>query len=104
MLILGTVLEGLSIVLITLPLVLPLLKQFEIDPVHYAIIVVINIEVAMLTPPVGLNLFVLSGVSKAPLSEVIKGILPFLGLMIILLLGVTFIPNLSLYLPSLLLD
>ena len=83
---------------------LPLLKQFEIDPVHYAIIVVINIEVAMLTPPVGLNLFVLSGVSKAPLSEVIKGILPFLGLMIILLLGVTFIPNLSLYLPSLLLD
>ena len=104
MLILGTVLEGLSIVLITLPLVLPLLKQFEIDPVHYAIIVVINIEVAMLTPPVGLNLFVLSGVSKAPLSEVIKGILPFLGLMIILLLGVTFIPNLPLYLPSLLLD
>ena len=104
MLILGTVLEGLSIVLITLPLVLPLLKQFEIDPVHYAIIVVINIEVAMLTPPVGLNLFVLSGVSKAPLSEVIKGISPFLGLMIILLLGVTFIPNLSLYLPSLLLD
>ena len=104
MLILGTVLEGLSIVLITVPLVLPLLRQFEIDPVHYAIIVVINIEVAMLTPPVGLNLFVLSGVSKAPLSEVIKGILPFLGLMIGLLLSVTFVPNLSLYLPSLVLD
>ena len=104
MLILGTVLEGLSIVLITVPLVLPLLRQFEIDPVHYAIIVVINIEVAMLTPPVGLNLFVLSGVSKSPLSEVIKGIMPFLGLMIILLVSVTFIPNLSLYLPSLVLD
>jgi C4-dicarboxylate transporter DctM subunit len=100
MLVLGTVLEGLSIVLITVPLVLPLLHQFEIDPVHYAIIVVINIEIAMLTPPVGLNLFVLSGVSKAPVSEVIKGILPFLGLMVILLIAVTFIPSLSLYLPE----
>lgn len=100
MLILGTVLEGLSIVLITVPLVLPLLHQFNIDPVHYAIIVVINIEMAMLTPPVGLNLFVLSSVSKAPVSEVIKGILPFLGLMAILLLAVTFVPALSLFLPA----
>lgn len=104
MLILGTVLEGLSIVLITVPLVLPLLHQFQIDPVHYAIVVVINIEMAMLTPPVGLNLFVLSGVSKAPVSEVIKGILPFLGLMALLLLLVAFIPELSLFLPNLVLS
>ena len=101
MLLLGTVLEGLSIVLITVPLVLPLFSHFNIDPVHYAIIVVINIEMAMLTPPVGLNLFVLSGVAKAPLSEVIRGILPFLALMVILLLSVTFIPALSLTLPGL---
>ena len=101
MLLLGTVLEGLSIVLITVPLVLPLFSHFDIDPVHYAIIVVINIEMAMLTPPVGLNLFVLSGVAKAPLSEVIRGILPFLALMAILLLSVTFIPALSLTLPGL---
>ncbi len=101
MLLLGTVLEGLSIVLITVPLVLPLFSHFNIDPVHYAIIVAINIEMAMLTPPVGLNLFVLSGVAKAPLSEVIRGILPFLALMVILLLSVTFIPALSLTLPGL---
>lgn len=100
MLILGTVLEGLSIVLITVPLILPLLRQFEIDPVHYAIIVVINIEMAMLTPPVGLNLFVLSGVSKAPVSEVIRGVFPFLLLMLALLIAVTFIPELSLALPN----
>ncbi len=101
MLVLGTVLEGLSIVLITVPLVMPLFAQFNIDPVHYAIIVVVNIEMAMLTPPVGLNLFVLSGVSKAPVSEVIRGILPFLGLMALLLLSVTFIPGLALMLPNL---
>jgi C4-dicarboxylate transporter DctM subunit len=100
MLVLGTVLEGLSIVLITVPLVLPLFAQLGINPIHYAIIVVINIEMAMLTPPVGLNLFVLSGVSKAPVSEVIRGVLPFLGLMAILLLCVTFVPALSLWLPN----
>ena len=100
MIILGTVLEGLSIVLITVPLVLPLLAQFNIDPIHYAIIVVINIEIAMLTPPVGLNLFVLSGVSGAPVSEVIRGILPFLILMVILLIAVTFVPYLSTGLPN----
>ena len=100
MILLGTVLEGLSIVLITVPLVLPLLTQFNIDPIHYAIIVVINIEIAMLTPPVGLNLFVLSGVSGAPVSEVIRGILPFLVLMVILLIAVTFLPDLSTWLPN----
>ena len=101
MLLLGTVLEGLSIVLITVPLVLPLFRQFGIDPVHYAIIVVINIELAMLTPPVGLNLYVLSGVAKAPVTEVIRGILPFLALMAVLLLVATFVPELSLALPEL---
>jgi C4-dicarboxylate transporter, DctM subunit len=100
MLLLGTVLEGLSIVLITVPLVLPLLHQFGINPIHFAIIVVINIEIAMLTPPIGLNLFVLSGVSKAPISEVIRGVLPFLGLMVILLILVSFLPSISLSLPN----
>ena len=58
----------------------------------------------MLTPPIGLNLFVLSGVAKAPVSEVIRGILPFLGLMAVLLLCVTFVPSLSLWLPGLIFD
>jgi len=103
MLLLGTVLEGLSIVLITVPLVLPLFRQLGIDPVHYAIIVVINVELALLTPPIGLNLFVLSGVSKASVAEVARGVLPFLLLMLGLLLAVTFLPQLSLFLPTLLL-
>ncbi|MEM7047405.1 MAG: TRAP transporter large permease [Pseudomonadota bacterium] len=101
MILMGTVLEGLSIILITLPLLLPILAQFRIDLVHYAIIVVINIEIAMLTPPVGLNLFVLSSVSKAPVAEVIRGVLPFLALMLVLLGLVTYLPQLSLYLPDL---
>ena len=104
MLVLGTILEGLSIVLITVPLITPLFRQFGIDPVHYAIIVVIDIELAMLAPPVGLNLFELSGVSEAPVSEVIRGVLPFLELMLLPLGLVAFIPELSLTLPSLFFD
>jgi len=77
MLLLGAVLEVLSVILITVPIVLPLLPEFGIDPIHYAIIVVVNMELALLTPPIGLNLFVLSGISKAPLSEVIRGVAPF---------------------------
>ena len=100
MLFLGTVLEGLSIVLIIVPLVLPILSHLEIDPIQFAIIVVINIEIAMLTPPIGLNLFVLAGVSKAPVTEVIRGVLPFLLMMVALLALVTFFPMLSLGLPE----
>ncbi len=73
---LGTVLEGPAILLIAVPPVLPLFAQFGIDPIHYAISVVINIEIARLTPPVGLDLFAFAGVAKAPVSEVIRGSCP----------------------------
>lgn len=100
MLLLGAVLEVLSVILITVPIVLPLLPEFGIDPIHYAIIVVVNMELALLTPPIGLNLFVLSGISKAPLSEVIRGVAPFAIVLGALLLLVTFAPLLTLTLPN----
>ncbi|MDD9873489.1 MAG: TRAP transporter large permease [Deltaproteobacteria bacterium] len=100
MLLLGAVLEVLSVILITVPIVLPLLPEFGIDPIHYAIIVVVNMELALLTPPIGLNLFVLSGISKAPLSEVIRGVAPFSIVLGALLLLVTFVPLLTLTLPK----
>lgn len=100
MLMLGTVLEGTAIVLIVVPLILPLFTELGIDPIHFAIIIVLNIEIAMLTPPVGLNLFVLSGVSGAPVSSVIRGIFPFLMLMVLLMIAVTLIPELAISLPD----
>ena len=100
MLILGAVLEGVSIILITVPLLLPILEELGVDPIHYAVIVVINIELAMLTPPVGLNLYVLAGAAKAPIGEVARGALPFIALMLGLLMLVTFFPELSLWLPN----
>lgn len=103
LLLLGTVLEGYAIILITLPLTLPILDVLGIDRVHYAIIMVIGIELAMLTPPVGLNLFVMSEVSKAPVSEVQRGVIPFFLAMLVLWILVIVFPEISTGLPNLVL-
>jgi len=102
LLFLGMFLEVVSIMLITLPILFPLLKPLGIDPIHFGIIMVVNMEIAFITPPVGLNLYVLSTAAKAPLSEVVQGVLPFVMLSILLLILVTYWPSLSLYLPKLL--
>ena len=79
------------------------LDTFGIDPIHFGMIIVINMELALLTPPVGLNLFILASITKAPLAEVIRGITPFAILLLILLIVIMAFPQLSLWLPNLLL-
>ncbi|WP_238123209.1 MULTISPECIES: TRAP transporter large permease [unclassified Xanthobacter] len=101
LLVMGMFLEAISIMLITLPILVPLLKPMGIDPVHFAVVITINMELALLTPPVGLNLFVLSNVAKTPLSVVTKGVLPLQLLLFALLMVVTYVPFLSLWLPDL---
>ena len=100
---LGMFLEVFSVLLIALPVLLPMLDTFGIDPIHFGMIIVINMELALLTPPVGLNLFILSSITKAPLAEVIRGITPFAILLLILLIVIMAFPQLSLWLPNLLL-
>jgi C4-dicarboxylate transporter DctM subunit len=98
---LGMFLEIISTILITAPIVLPLLAPLGINPIHYGIVVIVNMELAALTPPVGLNLYVMKSISKLRLVEVLRGFLPFVLLLAILLVLVTLIPALSLWLPSL---
>ena len=100
MLVLGMFLDVVSTILITLPIVLPLLEALGIHPLHYAIVVIVNMELAALTPPVGLNLYVMTSVARVSLNEVIAGLLPFLVLLLILLGLVTLFPALSLWLPG----
>jgi C4-dicarboxylate transporter DctM subunit len=100
LILLGTFLEAVSIILITVPLTLPILNHLGIDPVHYAILLTINIELAMLTPPIGLNLFIIADSANAPLAEVLRGVWPFIILMVVMILLVAFIPELSLWLPN----
>jgi C4-dicarboxylate transporter, DctM subunit len=99
---LGMFLEVFSILLIMVPIVLPLLEPLGIDPIHFGVMLVINMELALMSPPVGLNLFVISNISNIPLTKVLRGTMPFFGLMVIMLIIVTYIPVISLWLPNLL--
>lgn len=99
---LGMFLEVFSILLIMVPIVLPLLEPLGIDPIHFGVMLVINMELALMSPPVGLNLFVISNISNIPLNQVLRGTMPFFGLMVLMLIVVTYIPTISLWLPNLL--
>jgi C4-dicarboxylate transporter DctM subunit len=101
LLVLGCFLEVTATLLLVLPILAPVLRPLGVDPVHFAIIFTHNMEIGLVHPPVGLNLFVLSTISTAPVGEVIRGILPFLVLLLIVLGIITYVPVLTLWLPNL---
>ncbi|MEM1235879.1 MAG: TRAP transporter large permease [Pseudomonadota bacterium] len=96
----GQFMEPSGLLVIVAPLVFPIAIELGIDPIHLGIIMVVNMEIGMITPPVGLNLFVTSGVAKMPMMAVVKAALPFLGVLFIFLIMVTYIPWISLALPT----
>lgn len=96
--VLGMFLEATSIVLITVPIFLPILLLLDINLIHFAIIVVINMELALITPPVGLNVFVVSGIAKDTVENVLKGIMVFYFVLLLGLILVILFPQLSLFL------
>jgi C4-dicarboxylate transporter DctM subunit len=99
LLIVGCFLEVVSTLLLVMPILAPVLLPLGVDPVHFGIIFTHNMEVGLVHPPVGLNLYVLSTISDAPVGEVIRGILPFLILLLIVLGIITYVPELTLWLP-----
>ena len=102
LLILGCIMDMSPIILIATPILLPIATSIGIDPVQFGIIVVLNCGIGLLTPPVGAVLFIGSAVAKLPMEKVVKATLPFYVCMIITLLLITFVPAISLGLPSLL--
>ena len=98
--VLGMFLETISIILITTPVVLPVLAALDINPVWYGVLLTINLELALITPPVGMNLFAIKAVSRAPMSEIIMGVLPYVGLLVFGLALVLLFPSIALWLPS----
>ncbi|MCS0789246.1 TRAP transporter large permease [Cytobacillus pseudoceanisediminis] len=98
--VLGMFLEAVAIILITLPILLPVLVMFDINIIHFAIIMTINMELAMITPPVGLNLFVVSGITREKVGEVVRGVLPFFALMVLALILIVIFPQISLFLAK----
>ena len=97
--ILGMFLETISIILITTPIIYPVLLQLGIDPIWYGVLLMINLELALITPPVGMNLFVIKGIADAPLAEVIRGIFPYVFLLLFGLAAVLAFPDLATWLP-----
>jgi C4-dicarboxylate transporter DctM subunit len=96
----GCFLEVVSTLLLVMPILAPVLVPLGVDPVHFGIIFTHNMEVGLVHPPVGLNLFVLSTISDAPIGEVIRGILPFLVILLIVLGIITYVPWITLSLPD----
>ncbi|SCK19265.1 TRAP transporter, DctM subunit [Variovorax sp. HW608] len=97
---LGAVVESLGMVVITVPLLYPMLASYGIDPVWFGIIVVLFIEMGQITPPIGINLFVIQSISRGKLSDVVLGTVPFHLLMFLLLLLLVIWPELALWLPG----
>jgi len=95
----GCVMEPASVTLILAPILFPVAAKLGIDPVHFGIIMVVNMEIGMLTPPVGLNLYVTSGLTRLGLTETSKSVMPWLATMLAFLVLITYWPDLSLWLP-----
>ncbi|MBU0603873.1 MAG: TRAP transporter large permease subunit [Gammaproteobacteria bacterium] len=95
----GNIMEPSSIILITAPILFPVATALGIDPIHFGIIITVNMEIGMITPPVGLNLYVGSGIAGMGMTEMTKSVMPWLITMLVFLLIVTYWPGLSLWLP-----
>ena len=103
LLILGCVLETVSIILITLPMLYPIIKALGFDPIWFNVVLLINMELAPITPPVGMNLFVIKGISEdSSIQDIIAGAAPFAAIMVFEILLLCFVPEIATWLPSVL--
>jgi len=98
--VLGMFLETIAIILVTTPVILPAMTHLGIHPIWYGVLLMINLELALITPPVGMNLFTIKAVTKAPIGEIIRGALPYVLLIFVCLGLVMVLPQLALWLPG----
>lgn len=101
LLFLGCILESVSIIFITLPILFPLIVRLGFDPIWFNVVMLINLELALITPPVGMNLFVLQGISPdSKMTQIIKGVIPFGAVMALEILLLCFFPEIATWLPG----
>jgi C4-dicarboxylate transporter DctM subunit len=100
LLVAGNFMEPTAILLILAPIFFPIAIALGIDPIHLGIIMVVNMEIGMITPPVGLNLFVTSGITGMPLLSVVKAAFPWLSVLLVFLVVITYFPKISTILPD----
>ncbi|WP_158046354.1 TRAP transporter large permease [Skermanella pratensis] len=100
LLVAGNFMEPSAIILILAPILFPIATQLGIDPIHLGIIMVVNMEIGMVTPPVGLNLFVTAGITDMSIMQVVRAALPWLSILFVFLIIITYVPWVSLFLPN----
>ena len=100
LLIVGMFMDGIAALIILVPIFMPLLVTYDVDPIHFGIIICINLTIGILTPPVGTGLFIASSLTGASIGQITRAILPFLAIALIILLLLTYIPALSLWIPG----
>jgi tripartite ATP-independent transporter DctM subunit len=99
-LLLGMVIEGIALIIILTPIFVPILPAFDIDPIHFGVLICLNVTIGILTPPVGSGLFLATSLGKVSIESFVKAVWPFVVVAIIVLLLITFIPQLTLWIPS----
>lgn len=102
LLVVGTFMETTASLIILTPVFLPVIEQFGIDPVHFGVVMVTALAIGMLTPPLGICLFISCNIAQIPLSQIIKYVMPLLVIMIACLVLITFVPSLVMFIPDLL--
>ena len=98
---LGCFMEGGSIMIVLTPLLLPALLKYDVDLIQFGVIFQLNIMIGLLTPPIGMLLYIITGVSNVPMNEILKNLWPFLLALILVLILITYIPAITLWLPGL---
>src|SRR5690606_14230110 len=99
--VLGMFMDGLAMLVVTVPIVYPIVMSFGFDPIWFGVVVVIVIEMGMITPPVGMNVFVVRGVAgDVPLATIFRGVFPFLLAMVVALVLIILFPQIALILPD----
>jgi tripartite ATP-independent transporter DctM subunit len=100
-LILGMFMETLAIMLIFLPIVVPIIQTVGIDPVHFGVVVVLNLMIGLLTPPFGMLLFLMTGLTKLPMADILRELVPYIVILIGCLFLISLVPQLVLFVPGL---
>ena len=102
LLFLGCFIEGIAIMIISVPALIPVMKALQVSLVHFGVIVVINVMIGLITPPMGMSLYIVSDLAKVGVGKVIRAVLPFLIPLIFVLLVTTYFPKLVLWIPNIL--
>ena len=103
-LILGILIEPVPLMVLVGPMLMPVIAQYGIDPVHFGVVFVLNVVIGVVTPPVGTNMFITCSIARCSMGEYTREAMPFLAALVLLLMVITYVPQITLFLPHLLGD